>query len=233
MVRQSFYDTRRLEHPHSLIRKFKRSPQGPSAQPRYTPRGFKICAYSCKFILNYTQVFGLIWITVPSWEQTITQRLQPPPLRYCAVTKSQHHKAKNTHHPGWRFFFRVKIQTIERQSQEKMEDHLRMSHATTARKWDIIHETSCRKQLTLAQGQNPYRLESAWHKQQPMPQKLTSSILIRSCWTHAPLSSKPVIWTSFKTFMPMIQTKNSGSTPTGFIRIIVTLKPLQCYHSNC
>ena len=34
-VRRSIYDTRRPEHPHSTIWKYKRRPQGPPTRPRY------------------------------------------------------------------------------------------------------------------------------------------------------------------------------------------------------
>ena len=41
MFRQSIYDTRRPEHPHSPILQYERRPQGPSSRPRYIRRKYK------------------------------------------------------------------------------------------------------------------------------------------------------------------------------------------------
>ena len=127
------------------------------------PIYFKQCAYSCQMIMNYNTRFGMSWRILPSWVGKIYQRLQLPPMTYCAVTINRHHNAKHTNHPGQWCSSRVRIQTTARQSQETMEYHLRMSRANYASKWFIMQENACHKKLILTQGPNHGMLESTWH----------------------------------------------------------------------
>ena len=86
--------------------------------------------------MNYTQVFGMTLITVPSWVWTINQRLQPPHMMYCAVTRSRFRKDNHIHQLRRLHLSRVTMQISARQSQEIMEDHSGVSHATAASKCD-------------------------------------------------------------------------------------------------
>ena len=133
---------------------------------------------------------------------------------------------------GWRFSI-VTMQTAARQSQETMGDHFRISRATAVRKWDTMWETSRNQQITLSHGQNHYRSDSPWHKQQHPSQQLTSYFLIRSCFTHAQPSAPPGIETSFKISTPVMQAKNSGHIQTEDIRITVTPQRWRYYHLKC
>ena len=198
-----------------------------------SPRGFRWCAYSCQPILRDTQGFGIIWRTLPSWVHKITQRLQPLHMMYCDITRSRNHNSNNIHHLGRRFYSRVTIQKSERQSQQIMGDHLRISCSTAARKWDTMRETTRHQQPNIVQVQYHYRSESSWRKKQPTSQKRTLSIIIGSCWTHAPPSDQSGKDTSFKKSAPMTQENNSGHILTGDIRIAVTPKPQQYNHSKC
>ena len=96
-----------------------------------------------------------------------------------------------------------------------------------------MQETAGQWSVMLAQGQNHYRLDSLWRKQQPTYHKLTSSVLIGPCWTHAPPLSLSLIDIFFKTSAPVMQAKNSRYILTRDTRIKVTPQPLWCYHTMC
>ena len=83
------------------------------------PRGFRLCASSCQTIINKAKEFSMTWRTAPSWVCTITLRLQPLPMIYCAVTKIRHHNAHHIHHPGWWRLFSMTIQIVARHSQKQ------------------------------------------------------------------------------------------------------------------
>ena len=72
----------------------------PGGMMTTSPRGFRLYSYSCQPIVLYTQGLGSTWITLPSWLQKTTQRLQPPPMMYCHVTRSWRHNDNPIHHPG-------------------------------------------------------------------------------------------------------------------------------------
>ena len=143
-----------------------------------SPRGFKQCAYSCNLILNDTQGFGMNQRTAYFWVRKTPQRLQPPHMTYCAVTRIRHHNAKHTHQPGQWSLLRVKMQTTAIQSQETMEDNFSMSHDTNDSKWYIMQETALHQKLTIAHGQNQYNLYSPWQKKEQTYQKLTSYCIL-------------------------------------------------------
>ena len=99
-----------------------------------SPRGFRWCASSCQKILNNNKGFVTTLRTIPSWVWKITQRIQPPHMTYCAITKSQRHNAKQLHHLGLCHSSIVTMQTAERQSKETMGDNLWILCATAAGK---------------------------------------------------------------------------------------------------
>ena len=85
------------------------------------PRGFRQWTYSCKLIMNNTPEFGTNWRTVTSWVRKITQRIQLPPMIYCAIARIWSHITNHIHHPGrWRFS-RVTIQTAENSPRKLSE----------------------------------------------------------------------------------------------------------------
>ena len=111
-----------------------------------------------------------------------------------------------------------------------MGDHLRISCANAAKKWDTILESSHIQHLIIVWCRNHCMWYSSWMKQQPTFQQLTSSILVGSCWTHVPPSALSEIYTSFNTSSPVMQAKNSRCILTGYTIIIVTPISWKWYH---
>ena len=70
------------------------------AMTKKSPIFSRICASSCWLIPNNSQVYGMIWRKIPFWVRKITQRSQPPHIKYCVGTRIQHNRSKHTHHPG-------------------------------------------------------------------------------------------------------------------------------------
>ena len=52
----------------------------------------------CQTTPNYHQLYGIIWIKLPFWLHTITQRPQPLHTTYCVITRSQKYHSKHMHH---------------------------------------------------------------------------------------------------------------------------------------